>query len=152
MSVRLNLFERQLVTADCIMRSCIVCTVQRTFQRSKKIWLCETQQFQLIIFDMAVYKYGREKFTWRHRFQGTLLVFCMSRLHVFYTLRCILCVLSTITWELWWNYICEQRCNINNIYLLQLRCYPAAVVILHVNKTWNWLLLNLSREGYMKSM
>jgi len=38
------------------------------------------------------------------------------------------------------------------IYLLQLGCYPVAVVILHVNKTWNWLLLDLSREGYMRSM
>ena len=37
-------------------------------------------------------------------------------------------------------------------YLLQLGCYPVAVVILHVNKTLNWLLLNLSREGYMRSM
>jgi len=26
------------------------------------------------------------------------------------------------------------------------------VVILHVYKTWNWLLINLSREGYMRSM
>ena len=42
--------------------------------------------------------------------------------------------------------------NNNNIYLLQLGCYPVAVVILHVYKTWNWLLLNLSREGYMRSM
>jgi len=40
----------------------------------------------------------------------------------------------------------------NNIYLLQLGCRPVAVVILHVNKTWNWLLLNLSWEGYMRSM
>ena len=40
----------------------------------------------------------------------------------------------------------------NNIYLLQLGCHPVAVVILHVNKTWNWLLLNLSREVYMRSM
>ena len=38
------------------------------------------------------------------------------------------------------------------IYLLQLGCYPVAVVILHVNKTWNWLLLDLSQEGYMRSM
>jgi len=38
------------------------------------------------------------------------------------------------------------------IYLLQLGFYPVAVVILHVNKTWNWLLLYLSREGYMRSM
>jgi len=38
------------------------------------------------------------------------------------------------------------------IYLLQLGCYPVAVVILHVNKTWNWLLIDLSREGYMRSM
>ena len=35
----------------------------------------------------------------------------------------------------------------NNYYLLQL-----AVVILHVYKTGNWLLLILSREGYMRSM
>ena len=42
--------------------------------------------------------------------------------------------------------------NNNNIYLLQLGCHPVAVVILHVNKTWNLLLLNLSREGYMRSM
>jgi len=40
----------------------------------------------------------------------------------------------------------------NNIYLRQLGCHPVAVVILHVNKTWNWLLLNLNREGYMRSM
>ena len=44
------------------------------------------------------------------------------------------------------------RNTTNNIYLLQLGCHPVAVVILHVNKTWNWLLLNLSREGYMRSM
>ena len=42
--------------------------------------------------------------------------------------------------------------NNKNIYLLQLGCHPVAVVILHANKTWNWLLLNLSREGYMRSM
>jgi len=40
----------------------------------------------------------------------------------------------------------------NNIYLLQSDCYPVAVVILHVNRTCNWLLLNLSLEGYMRSM
>ena len=40
----------------------------------------------------------------------------------------------------------------NNIYLLQLGCHPVAVVILHVNKTRNRLLLNLSREGYVRSM
>jgi hypothetical protein len=43
-------------------------------------------------------------------------------------------------------------CKYNNIYLLQLGCDPVAVVILHVYKTWNWLLLNLSWEGYMRSM
>ena len=37
-------------------------------------------------------------------------------------------------------------------YLLQLGCYPVAVVILHVHKIWNWWLINLSREGYMRSM
>jgi len=42
--------------------------------------------------------------------------------------------------------------NNNNIYLLQLGCNPVAVVMLHVYKTWNWLLLNLSLEGYMRSM
>ena len=40
----------------------------------------------------------------------------------------------------------------NNIYLLQLVCYPMAVVSLHVHKILNWLLINLSREGYMRSM
>ena len=42
--------------------------------------------------------------------------------------------------------------NNNNIYLLQLGCHPVAVVILHVYKILNCLLLNLSREGYMRSM
>jgi len=40
----------------------------------------------------------------------------------------------------------------NNIYVLQLGCYPVAVVILHVYKTWNWLLINLSQKGYKRSM
>jgi len=31
-------------------------------------------------------------------------------------------------------------------------CHPVAVVILHVYIIWNWLLLNLSREGYMRSV
>jgi len=35
--------------------------------------------------------------------------------------------------------------NNNNYYLLQLGCHPVAVVILHVHKIWNWLLINLSR-------
>ena len=42
--------------------------------------------------------------------------------------------------------------NNNNIYLLQLVCHPVAVVILHVYKMWNWLLPNLSLEGYMRSV
>jgi len=42
--------------------------------------------------------------------------------------------------------------NNNNNNKLQLGCHPVAVVILHVNKTWNWLLLDLSLEGYMRSM
>ena len=46
------------------------------------------------------------------------------------------------------------RTNNNNdiIYLLQLGCNPVAVVILHVYKIWDWLLINLSLEGYMRSM
>jgi len=41
---------------------------------------------------------------------------------------------------------CMLEVNNNNnnnifIYLLQLGCYLVEVVILHVNKTWNWLLL-----------
>ena len=31
-------------------------------------------------------------------------------------------------------------------------CYPVTVVNLHAYKIRNWLLLNLSREGYMRSM
>jgi len=42
--------------------------------------------------------------------------------------------------------------NNNNIYLLQLGCHPVAVVILHVYKIRSWLLINLRREGYMRSM
>jgi len=42
--------------------------------------------------------------------------------------------------------------NNNNIYLLQLGFHPVAVFILHVYETRNWLLLNLSRESYMRSM
>ena len=46
----------------------------------------------------------------------------------------------------------ENGALYNNIYLLQLGCQPMAVVILHVYKIWNWLLINLSPEGYMRSM
>ena len=41
--------------------------------------------------------------------------------------------------------------NNNNNNKLGFGCQPVAVVILHVYKTWNWLLINLSREGYMRS-
>jgi len=60
MNLRVNLFERQLVTAGCIMRRFVVCTVHRTFQKSKRLWLCETQLCQLIVFDMVIYRYGRK--------------------------------------------------------------------------------------------
>ena len=63
-----------------------------------------------------------------------------------YMFRCF----CTIFRELW--YCVNNNNNNNNIYLLQLGCHPVTVVILHVNKTWNWLLINLSREGYMRSM
>jgi len=33
-------------------------------------------------------------------------------------------------------YVCMYNNN-NNIYLLQLGCYPVAVLILRVNKTWS---------------
>ena len=46
----------------------------------------------------------------------------------------------------------EHNNTNDNIYLLQLGCHPVTVVILHVNKTWNWLLLNLIPEGHMRSM
>ena len=42
------------------------------------------------------------------------------------------------------SYLCLYTYN-NNIYKLQFGCHPVAVVILHVNKTWNSLLLDLSR-------
>ena len=51
----------------------------------------------------------------------------------------------------WLNTGAAQDNNNNNIYLLQLGCHPVAVVILHV-KIRNWLLINLSREGYMRSV
>jgi len=34
----------------------------------------------------------------------------------------------------------DDNNNNNNNNLLQLGCFPVAVVILHVNKTRNWLL------------
>jgi len=40
----------------------------------------------------------------------------------------------------------------NNNNKLRLGCYPVAVVILRVYKIRNWLLINLSREDYMRSM
>jgi len=46
----------------------------------------------------------------------------------------------------------DNNNNNNNLYLLQLDCHPVAVVILHVYKIWNWLLISLRREGYMRSM
>ena len=45
----------------------------------------------------------------------------------------------------------DNNNNYNN-NKLQLGCHPVAVVILHVYKTWNRLLINLSLEGYMRSM
>ena len=45
----------------------------------------------------------------------------------------------------------QNKCFIF-IYLLQLGCHPVAVVILHIHKIWSWLLINLSLEGYMRSM
>ena len=35
---------------------------------------------------------------------------------------------------------------------LQLGCHPVAVVNLHVNKTWNWLLLNLIFRRLMSTI
>jgi len=42
--------------------------------------------------------------------------------------------------------------NNNNNNKLQLGCHSVAVVILHVYKIRSWLLINLRREGYMRSM
>ena len=35
---------------------------------------------------------------------------------------------------------------------MKLGCFLVEVVILHVYKVRNWLLLNLSREGYMRTI
>jgi hypothetical protein len=54
------------------------------------------------------------------------------------------------------NQISISSYNNNNnnyyYYLPQLGCHLVAGVILHVHKTWNWLLLNLSLEDYMRGM
>jgi hypothetical protein len=43
--------------------------------------------------------------------------------------------------------------NNNNYYLLQLGCHPVAVVFFNTNTKHEFrLLLNLRREGYMRSM
>jgi len=87
----------------------------------------------------------------------------------FWTIMCVLSFFTTFVWNVSHSKKNSKRyyhkCTClhvqyllfllginNNIYLLQLGCYPVAVVILHVNKTWNWLLLNLSQEGYMRSL
>ena len=56
--------------------------------------------------------------------------------------------------HLWSNFMYNNNNNYYYYYyyLLQLSYHPVAVVILHVYKTWNWLLINLSLEGYMRSM
>jgi len=46
----------------------------------------------------------------------------------------------------------ENNNNNNNTNKLQLGFHPVSVVILHVYGVWNWLLIKLSREGYMRSM
>ena len=44
-------------------------------------------------------------------------------------------VVSVFTFQKSANAVVLSNNNNNNIYLLQLGCYPVAVVILHVNKT-----------------
>ena len=46
----------------------------------------------------------------------------------------------------------RSRTCVNNNNKLQLGCHPVAVVILHVYTKWNWLLINLIREDYIRSM
>jgi len=58
------------------------------------------------------------------------------------------CFVLSWTLPLYYN----NNNNNNNNNKLQLGCHPVAVVILQVYKIWNWILLNLSREGYMRSM
>jgi len=77
-----------------------------------------------------------------------------QEVYCIYTIRTS-CIYTVYLLKMGYNY--NNNNNNNNYYyyyyyLLQLGCYPVAVVILHVNKTSNWLLLNLSREGYMRSM
>ena len=71
------------------------------------------------------------------------------------------CVCVSVCVELYLRYLTWNRETGNNsynnnnnyyYYLLQLGCHPVAVVILHVYRIGNWLLINLSREGYMRSM
>jgi len=61
---------------------------------------------------------------------------------------CMFIFSTTFVWNISHS---KNKCRHNN-NKLQLGCHPVAVVILHVYKIWNWLLLNLSREGYMTSM
>jgi hypothetical protein len=49
---------------------------------------------------------------------------------------------SLTSWFYYYYYYC----------LLKFGCHPVAVVSLHVYKIWNWWLLNLGWEGYMRSM
>ena len=49
-------------------------------------------------------------------------------------------------------YLTRNNNNNNNNNKLQMGCHPVAVIILHVYKIRNWLLINLSWEGYMGGM
>ena len=66
--------------------------------------------------------------------------------------ECIIIVFNSVLPFTIYNNNNNNNNNYYYYYLLQLGCNPVAVVMLHVYKTWNWLLLNLSWEGYMRSV
>ena len=61
----------------------------------------------------------------------------VCKLNLFFTLLFQMKWLKNFRLRIWpvWLYCYHNNNNNNNIYLLQLGCYPVAVVILYVYKT-----------------
>jgi hypothetical protein len=78
--------------------------------------------------------------------------FSENRLHWQFEVRMLLFTVCTCVETFRPRLIWSSNNNNNNNFNSNWFCHSMAVVILHVHKTWNWLLINLSREGYMRSM
>jgi len=78
-----NLLERQLVTAGCIMRdSLFVPSTERSNVKEALIMRNTTDWINYLWYgDLQIWM---QKFTWRHSFQAAVLVLCLLRWRVFF--------------------------------------------------------------------